>query len=73
MGIDAWRDEQEWPLARTDWQKWHLHSGGSHLKGPTADYLTERHKLAARFYTFVAHQLEPLLTEEMYADDVASV
>ena len=29
MGIDAWRDEQEWPLARTDWQKWHLHSGGS--------------------------------------------
>jgi putative CocE/NonD family hydrolase len=29
MGIDEWRDEHEWPLARTDWQKWHFHSGGS--------------------------------------------
>ena len=29
MGINEWRDEHEWPLARTDWQKWYLHSGGS--------------------------------------------
>ena len=29
MGINQWRDEHEWPLARTDFQKWHLHSGGS--------------------------------------------
>ncbi|MDP6778670.1 MAG: CocE/NonD family hydrolase [Candidatus Latescibacteria bacterium] len=29
MGINRWRDEHEWPLARTQWQKWHLHSGGS--------------------------------------------
>ena len=29
MGANQWRDEHEWPLARTDWQKWHLHSGGS--------------------------------------------
>jgi putative CocE/NonD family hydrolase len=28
MGINQWRDEWEWPLARTQWQKWHLHSGG---------------------------------------------
>jgi putative CocE/NonD family hydrolase len=28
MGVNEWRDEYEWPLARTDWQKWHLHSGG---------------------------------------------
>ena len=28
MGSNRWRDENEWPLARTDWQKWHLHSGG---------------------------------------------
>jgi len=28
MGINQWRDEHEWPLARTQWQKWHLHSGG---------------------------------------------
>ncbi|MBT4865025.1 MAG: CocE/NonD family hydrolase [Planctomycetaceae bacterium] len=28
MGINEWRDEHEWPLARTDWQEWHFHSGG---------------------------------------------
>lgn len=28
MGTNVWRDEREWPLARTDWQKWYLHSGG---------------------------------------------
>lgn len=26
MGDDVWRDEQEWPLARTDWQRWHFHA-----------------------------------------------
>lgn len=29
MGINEWRDEHEWPLARTNWQRWHLHSRGS--------------------------------------------
>ena len=29
MGVNQWRSEHEWPLARTDWQTWHLHSGGS--------------------------------------------
>ncbi len=29
MGINEWRDEHEWPLARTDWQTWYLHSGGN--------------------------------------------
>ncbi len=28
MGTNVWRDEHEWPLDRTDWQKWHLHSSG---------------------------------------------
>ncbi len=28
MGINQWRDEHEWPLARTDWQRWHLRSDG---------------------------------------------
>src|SRR5262249_51100563 len=28
MGSNEWRDEHEWPLARTDWQRWHLHSDG---------------------------------------------
>lgn len=29
MGINQWRDENEWPLARTEWQKWYLRSRGS--------------------------------------------
>ena len=29
MGINEWRDEHEWPLARTRWQKWYLRSNGS--------------------------------------------
>ncbi len=28
MGENAWRDESEWPLARTQWTKFYLHSGG---------------------------------------------
>jgi hypothetical protein len=43
----------------------HLTSGLSHLQGPTADYLVGRHKLEARFYSFLADQLEPMLTPEM--------
>lgn len=45
----------------------HLFSGGSHLKGPTAEYLADRHKLEARFYTFMAGQLEPMITPDMLA------
>ena len=29
MGTNEWRDEHEWPLARTTWGKWYLHSDGS--------------------------------------------
>ena len=29
MGADEWRDEREWPLARTQWTPYYLHSGGS--------------------------------------------
>jgi len=28
MGRNVWRDEQEWPLARTQYVKYYLHSGG---------------------------------------------
>jgi putative CocE/NonD family hydrolase len=28
MGDNAWRDEDEWPLARTQWTRWYLHGGG---------------------------------------------
>lgn len=29
MGQNEWRDEQEWPLARTQWTPYYLHSGGN--------------------------------------------
>ena len=29
MGANIWRDEEEWPLARTEWARWYLHAGGS--------------------------------------------
>jgi uncharacterized protein len=29
MGDNVWRDEEDWPLPRTHWERWYLHSGGS--------------------------------------------
>ncbi|HWZ17546.1 MAG TPA: CocE/NonD family hydrolase [Ktedonobacteraceae bacterium] len=29
MGANEWRDEREWPLARTRWTPFYLHSGGT--------------------------------------------
>ena len=29
MGANDWRDEPTWPLPRTEWQGWYLHSGGT--------------------------------------------
>ena len=29
MGANTWREEDEWPLARTQWTRWHLSSDGS--------------------------------------------
>jgi hypothetical protein len=42
----------------------HLVSGLSHLKGPTAAYLAGGHQLEARFYSFLADQLEHIIPEE---------
>ena len=29
MGINEWRDENEWPLSRTQYENWYLHSDGA--------------------------------------------
>jgi uncharacterized protein len=34
MGDNAWRDEDDWPLARTRWDRWYLHPGGSLSPAP---------------------------------------
>nr|WP_238391654.1 MULTISPECIES: CocE/NonD family hydrolase [unclassified Mycolicibacterium] len=36
MGIDQWRDEQDWPLPDTQWTDYHLDSGG-HANTATGD------------------------------------
>ncbi|HEX5586679.1 MAG TPA: CocE/NonD family hydrolase [Acidimicrobiia bacterium] len=38
MGDNEWRDEHEWPLARTQWTPWYLHAdGGFGPEAPTGD------------------------------------
>ncbi len=37
MGDDAWRAEDEWPLARTAYTPWYLHAGGALSPEPPAD------------------------------------
>ena len=34
MGDNVWRDEDDWPLARTQWARWYLHPGGSLAPAP---------------------------------------
>lgn len=46
----------------------HLKQGLSHLKGPTADYLTGKHRQEVRFYNHLAACLEPMITPEMQDD-----
>lgn len=46
MGVNKWRFENEWPLARTEWTKYYLHPGGllstRPLKGnPEPDSFTQ--------------------------------
>ena len=62
MGINQWRDEHEWPLARTDWQKWYLHSGGdaNTLRGDGA--LSPDAPSAEPEDTFVYDPLYPVQT-----------
>lgn len=36
MGENVWRNEQEWPLARTEYKKYYLHAGGGMSPEPPA-------------------------------------
>lgn len=43
MGENAWRDEDDWPLARTQWTRWYLHPGGAlSTAAPRTDAGTSR-------------------------------
>lgn len=37
MGANTWREENEWPLARTRWTPWYLHPGGVLSPTPADD------------------------------------
>jgi uncharacterized protein len=62
MGENIWRDEYEWPLARTDYQKYYLHSKGN------ANSLTGDGKISTKTPskefsdTFVYDPLNPVIT-----------
>jgi putative CocE/NonD family hydrolase len=45
MGENVWRDEQEWPLARTEYKKYYLHNDGElSSTAPTADESSLKYK-----------------------------
>ncbi len=46
----------------------HLAGKLSHLEGPTAEYMSSRHRLQARFHSYLADQLEPFITIKMLDD-----
>jgi putative CocE/NonD family hydrolase len=66
MGANAWRDEREWPLARTEWTRFYLHSGGKAngrfgdgtlaTRQPTADTPSDS-------YTYDPRRPTPFMTE----------
>lgn len=61
--VDLWefaRFEADRAMRNID----HLQFGLSHLKGPTAEYLTERHRLEARFYSYMAGQVEMMIPRD---------
>jgi putative CocE/NonD family hydrolase len=52
MGKNQWRSENEWPLARTQWTKLYLHSGGranSRLGDGTASFVAPKSEPADEF------------------------
>ncbi len=54
MGDNVWRDETEWPLSRTDYQSYFLHSDGS--------FSTEKPSSGARSKTYTYDPADPVPT-----------
>ncbi|HEY0756155.1 MAG TPA: CocE/NonD family hydrolase [Ktedonobacteraceae bacterium] len=66
MGENIWRDEQEWPLARTQWTPFYLHSGGganSRFGDGTLSILPSAEDEPADGYTYHPANPTPFLTE----------
>ncbi len=69
MGENAWRDEDEWPLARTRWTKYYLHSGGraNSLYGDGTLSSAEPGPEKPDGYTHDPEQPVPFVTEPSFA------
>lgn len=80
MGSNQWRDEREFPLARTDWQRYYLHSGGRansrygdgllSTQAPAVEPPDHYHYDPARPYPFLT---EPTSSQIGGPDDYAAV
>ena len=44
-GINRWRDEQEWPLARAEYQEWHVHGDGRLDRTPPSESVPSAFRL----------------------------
>ncbi len=69
MGANQWRDENEWPLARTRYTKYFLHSGGraNSLFGNGALSTTEPANEPVDAYTSDPTRPVPFITEPSFA------
>ncbi len=80
MGENRWADENEWPIARTKWTKFFLHSKGraNSLYGDGKLSTAEPAKEPVDAYTYDPAQPTPFVTEPSFAqiggpDDYRSV
>jgi putative CocE/NonD family hydrolase len=69
MGENVWRDENEWPLARTRWTKYFLHSGGraNTLSGNGTLSTAEPAEEPSDSYSYDPAKPVPFLTDASFA------
>jgi hypothetical protein len=69
MGENVWRDESEWPLARTRWTKYFLHSGGraNTLSGNGTLSTTEPAEEPSDSYSYDPAKPVPYVTDASFA------
>ncbi len=69
MGENVWRDEHEWPLARTRWTKYYLHSHGraNTLNGDGALTTAAPAREPTDTYTYDPAQPTPYITDPSFA------
>jgi uncharacterized protein len=69
MGENVWRDENEWPMARTRWTKYYLHSNGhaNTLSGDGTLSTTEPSNEPTDNYAYDPAKPVPFITDPSFA------